>query len=199
MAKKSRLAKLFVSLGIKGIVCMLCLASIGVALVTYTTAITANPTVQLTQGATTASFQPYINEQNVNRYVPGDLAEPVLVTDNTATYCFKVVTDAHKVCAVKIELTGAVDDAKFSRFDITVESSTGGAWGAETIYLAATGTGTKTAINGLIAGDAGYVHQATSSTVYYLVKITYSYDLVDDSDPIPITLRLTPLPADGFT
>lgn len=199
MVKKSKLFKLFVLLGFKGILCIICLASVGAALVTYTSSITATPTLQLTQGATTATWTLYINEVNQVRYLPGGFTEPTLNTADTTTYCFKVVTDTHKVCAVNVELTAAVDAAKFSRFDITVLSSTGGSWGAETLYSGATGTGTKTAIDGLTPGDAGYVHQASSSTVYYLIKVTYSYDLVDYNDAIPITVRLTPLPQDDFT
>lgn len=196
--KKSKLFKLFLSLGIKGIVCILCLASMAVALVTYTAQITATPTVQLTQGSTTAAWTLYVNEVDQVRYMPGGLTEATLNTGDTATYCFKVVTDANKVCAVKVELTTAMDPAKFSKFDITVRSSTGDAWGAETLYAASTGAGTKAAIDGL-ASDAGYIHQAVSSTNYYEVKVTYSYDLVDNSTAIPITLRLTPLPQDSFT
>ncbi len=198
MAKQSRFFKLFVSLGIKGIVCILCLASVGVALVTYTAQITATPTLQLAQGATTATWTLYVNEVDQVRYMPGGFTEATLDTGDSATYCFRVVTDAQKVCAVKVELTAAMDSEKFSKFDITVRSSTGGAWGAETLYAASTGAGTKAAIDGLTLGDAGYVHQAVSSTVYYEVKVTYSYDLVDDQTPIPITLRLTPLPQDSF-
>ncbi len=197
--KKSKLFKLFLSLGIKGIVCILCLASMAVALVTYTAQITATPTVQLTQGATTAAWTLYVNEVDQVRYMPGGLTEATLDTGDTATYCFRVVTDAQKVCAVKVELTTAMDPTKFSKFDITVRSSTGDAWGAETLYAASTGAGTKAAIDGLTLGDAGYVHQAVSTTKYYEVKVTYSYDLVDNSTAIPITLRLTPLPQDSFT
>ncbi len=199
MVNKNKLFKLFVSLGIKGIMCILCLASMGVALVTYTTQITATPTLQLTQGATTATWMLYVNEVDQVRYMPGGFTEPTLDTGNSATYCFRVVTDAYKVCAVKVELITAMDPTKFSKFDITVRSSTGAAWGAETLYSAATGGGTKAAIDGLTPGDAGYVHQAASSTKYYEVKVTYSYDLVDNSTEIPITLRLTPLPQDGLT
>jgi hypothetical protein len=199
MVKKSKLFKLLVSLGIKGVLCIICLASIATALVTYSTAITANPTVQLTQGATSATWTLYVNEVDQVRYLPGGFSEPTLSTGNTATYSFKVVTDGNKVCAVKVALDAAVDNTKFSQFDITVRSSTGSDWGPETIYSASTGTSTKDSINGLTLGDAAYIHQTTFTTKYYEVKVTYSYDLLDDNSAVPITLRLTPLPQDSFT
>lgn len=199
MIKKSKLFKLLVSLGIKGILCIICLASVATALVTYTTAITVNPTVQLTQGATTATWTLYINEVDQVRYLPGGFDKSTLNTANTATYSFKVTTDANRVCAVKVELDAAVDENKFSKFDLTVLSSTGTDWSAETLYSASTGTGTKAAIDGLTTGDAAYIHQSTSTTMYYEVKVTFSYNLVDDTTPIPITMRLTPLPQGSFT
>lgn len=131
--------------------------------------------------------------------MPGGFSEPTLDTGDTGTYSFKVVTDANKVCAVKVELTTAMDTSKFSKFDITVQSSTGDAWGAETLYAASTGGTTKVAVNGLIQGDVAYIHQTTSSEKYYEVKVTYSYDKVDDNTPIPVYLRLTPLPQNNFT
>ena len=198
MLKKSKLFKLLVALGVKGILCIVCLASVGTALVTYSIVITATPIAQFTQGSTTASWSLYINEVDQVRYVPGGFTEPTLDTGDTGTYCFKVVTDANKVCAIKVELESAVDDEKFSRFDITVRSSTGGAWGAETLYSASTGVDTKAAIDGLTAADAAYIHQPVSTTKYYEVVVTYSYDLVDTTTEIPITVKLTPLPQDSF-
>ena len=92
-----------------------------------------------------------------------------------------------------------MDPLKFSKFDITVSSSTGGAWGTGTLYAASTGGTTKDAVDELIQGDAAYVHQTNSDTKYYEIKVTYSYNLVDDNNPIPVVLKLTPLPQDSFT
>ena len=131
--------------------------------------------------------------------MPDQFTPPTLDTDNTGTYSFKVVTDANKVCAVKVEFVTAMDLLKFSKFDITVSSSTGGAWGTETLYAASTGGTTKDAVDGLIQGDAAYVHQTNSDIKYYEIKVTYSYNLVDDNNPIPVVLKLTPLPQSSFT
>ena len=198
MVKKSKLLKLLVSLGAKGILCIICLASVGAALVTFSTAVTLTSTVQLTQGVNTAAWTIYVNEQNLIKYIPGGAAELTLDTGNTATYSFKVVTDANKVCAVQVGLVAAVDDTKFSKFDITVRSSTGEGWSDETLYAASTGTGTKAAVNGLVADDVAYIHQAESTTKYYEVKVTYSYDLLSSDAGIGLTLNTIPLPQDSF-
>lgn len=127
--KKSKLVKLFFSLCINGIICLICLASVVVALVDYQGTVTTSPTRQLTVGTITDAWTIYVNEVNHVRYVPGvpdQFTPPTLDTDNTGTYSFKVVTDANKVCAVKVELVTAMDPLKFSKFDITVSSSTGG-------------------------------------------------------------------------
>ena len=194
MLNKGKITKLFVSLGIKGILCLICLASVGFALVTYTNAVTISPTVQLSVGTATASFTIYVNEVNQARYIPGGFSEPTLNTGDTSTYSFKVVTDANKVCAVKVDLTSAIDESKFSNFIITVRSSTGESWGAETLYTASTGETTKASINGLTLDDAAYIHQAVSTTKYYEIQVTYSYDKVSDNTQIPVTFRFTPLP-----
>jgi hypothetical protein len=92
-----------------------------------------------------------------------------------------------------------MDASKFSNFDIIVRSSTGGAWGSETLYVASTGDTTKASINGLTLGDAAYVHQAVSTTKYYEIQVTYSYDKVNDTSQIPVTFQFTPLPQDDFS
>jgi hypothetical protein len=202
MLKKSKLVKLFVSLGINGIICIICLASVAVALVNYQGTVTTSPTRQLTVGTISDAWTIYVNEVNQVRYVPGvpdQFTLPTLDTGDTGTYSFKVVTDANKVCAVKVELVTAMDPLKFSRFDITVSSSTGGAWGTETLYAGSTGGTTKAAVDGLIQGDAAYVHQANSDTKYYEIKVTYSYDKIDNNTQIPVVLELTPLPQNDFT
>ena len=131
--------------------------------------------------------------------MPGDFSEPTLNTSDTNTYALKVVTDSNKVCAVKIELTAAVNSSKFSNFEVTVRSSTGGAWSDETLYAASTGATTKTYVDGLVSSDAAYIHQAVSTTKYYEIKVTYSYDKVDETAQIAITFQYTPLPQDNFT
>jgi hypothetical protein len=201
MVTKSKLVKLFISLGVKGILCIICLASVGAALVTYTTNIAITPTVQLTQGETTATWTLYVNEFNLNKYIPsgdGGVTEMVLNPADPHSYSFKVVTDADKVCAVKVELVAPVDTEKFSKFDITVLSSTGTSWDPEPLYTTSTGSTTKAAVNGLLADQVGYVHQDVTTTKYYEVKVNYNYDLKADDTPITVTLRVTPLPQDGF-
>lgn len=202
MLSKAKLRKLVLSIGIKGIICLFCLGSIGFALVTYTTAVTITPVVQLSPGVATEAFNVYVNDQNKVRYVPGGTngeSETTLNTGDTTTYAFKVVTDAAKVCAIEVNLQTAMDEAKFSSFTITVLSSTGGAWSAETLYVAATGSTTKASINGLTPGDTAYIHQATGTTKYYEIQITYSYDIVDDTAQIVPTFVYTPYAQDGFT
>jgi hypothetical protein len=202
MVTKSKLAKLSVTLGIKGILIIVCLASVTTALVTYSTNVTISPFVQLTQGHNSVAWEVIVNEVNEPRYIPGDNAgysEVTLDTSNSSTYCFKVTTDAMKVCAVKIELGSAVSSSSFSQFEMTVYSSTGGAWSSETIYSNQNGGTTKAYIDGLTPSDAGYIHQANSATKYYEVKVTYSCDAGDSGTQIPVTLVLTPLPMDNFS
>lgn len=190
--------KLKAVLGINGFLCLMSLTAIALALVTYTASVTITPTKQFTIGATASSWTVYVNDVNKVRYLPGGSTEPTLNTSNTNTYAFKVVTDANQVCAVKIELTSAVNSSKFSNFNITTRSSTGGAWADETLYAASTGSTTKSYINGLTAGDAGYIHQGVSTTTYYEIKVTYSYDKVDATAQVTVTFQYTPLPQDSF-
>jgi hypothetical protein len=185
-------------LSIKSILCIILLTATAGALVLYTASVTVNPTRQTTIGATTASWSIYVNEVNQMRYLPGEFSESSLDTGDSSTYAAKVVTDSHKVCAVKIELTSAVSSSKFSNFNITVRSSTGGAWSDETLYASTTGSTTKAYIDGLAPGDVAYLHQTTSSTKYYEIKVTYSYDKVDETDQLVVTFQYTPLPQDSF-
>lgn len=191
--------KLLTILGVKGILSVASLTAIALALVVYTVAVTVNPTQQFTVGAPSASWTVYVNDVNQVRYLPGGFTEPTLDTGDSSTYAFKVVTDANKVCAIKIQLTSAVDGSKFSNFNITVRSSTGGAWSDETLYAGNTGATTKSYVNGLTGGDSGYIHQAASTTNYYEVKVTYSYDNVDETAQVTVTFQYTPLPQDNFT
>ena len=184
-------------LGLKGILVLSLLTTIGFALVTYSGTVTINPTQQFTIGATSDTWTVYVNEVNQLRYLPGTTSQPTFDSGDTGTYAFSVVTDASKVCAVQIELTSAMDNAKFTNFDITLQYWTGAAWADATLYNAATGSTTVTEIDGLTT-TAGYIHQAVSTTTYYLVKVTYSYDLVDTTDQITATFQYTPLPQDSF-
>jgi hypothetical protein len=195
--------KLEAILGLKGFLCFVSLTMIALALVTYTASVTITPTQQFTVGATSASWTVYMNDVNETRYLPGSgsppgSSEPTFNASDTETYAFKAVTDADKVCAVKIELMSAVNSSKFSEFQITVEYWNGSAWDAETLYDAATGSGTKSYIDGLTSGDFGYIHQGTLETTYYLLKVVYSYDLTDEATQITATFQYTPLPQDSF-
>ncbi len=199
----NRIKKLGAILGLKGFLCFVSLTMIALALVTYTASVTITPTQQFTVGATSASWTVYMNDVNETRYLPGSGSpagslEPTFNASDTETYAFKAVTDADKVCAVKIELTSAINSSKFSRFQITVKYWNGSAWDAETLYDAATGSSTKSYIDGLTSGDSGYIHQGTSETTYYLLKVAYSYDLTDETTQITATFQYTPLPQDSF-
>ena len=191
--------KILAILGIKGLLAVSALMTIAMALVVYTAAVTVNPTQQLTIGATSASWTVYVNDVNQVRYLPNGFTEPTLNTDDSSTYAFKTATDANKVCAIKIELTSAIDGAKFSNYNIAIRSSTGGAWSDETIYVGATGATTKSYINGLTGGEVGYIHQIASTTKYYEIKVTYSYDKVDSIAQVTSTFQYTPLPQDSFS
>jgi len=190
-------------LGVKVFLSLVSLTMIAIALVTYTASVTITPTQQFTVGATSASWTVYMNDVNETRYLPGSgspagSSEPTFNSSDTETYAFKAVTDAYKVCAVRIELTSAVNSSKFSKFQITVKYWNGSAWDAETLYDAATGSSTKSYIDGLTSGDFGYIHQGTLETTYYLLKVVYSYDLTDETTQITATFEYTPLPQDSF-
>lgn len=185
-------------LGVKGFLSLTSLTMIAFALVTYTATVTVNPTQQFTIGATSSSWTIYVNDVDEVRYLPGGSSEPTFNASDSATYAFKVVTDAAKVCAVKIELTSEVNSSKFSKFEITVEYWIGSAWTNETLYDAPTGATPKSYINGLTPGDAGYVHQNASTTRYYLIRVIYSYDLVGETTEVATTFQYTPLPQDSF-
>ena len=205
MKSLNLLKKLIFILGIKGLLCLASLTVVVLALVSYTATVTIAPTTQFTIGAATASWTVYVNDVNQLRYLPGTgtpsgSLKPVLNAANTSTFAFKVVTDAAMVSAVNITLTSAVNSTKFSKFQITAMfwNSTISAWQVGTLYAAATGSTTKSYINGLTAGDSGYVHHATSLTRCYLIQVTYSYDLVDATASVNVTFRYTPLPQASF-
>jgi hypothetical protein len=198
MANKRKLYKLFMSLGVKGALCLICLVAVGFSLVTYTSSVVISPMEQLSVGERNASWNIYVNEVNQTRYMPGGFSEPTLNPSDTSTYAFRVVTDSNKVCAVEVQLSSAMNASEFSNFEITVLSSTGGSWGQEPLYAASTGTTAKAYIDGLVQGSTAYIHQDVSTVKYYLVQVTYSYDLVNQTSQIPMTFQFTPLPQDGF-
>jgi len=195
----NKIKKIGAVLGVKGVLSVASLMTIAVALVVYSAAVTINPTQQFTIGASSDTWNVYVNEVDEVRYLPGGDSEPTFDSGNTSTYAFRVVTDASKVCAVKIELTSAMNTSKFSEFTITANYWTGAAWASATLYDSNTGSTTITEIDGLSAGDAGYLHQTASADVYYLVEVSYSYDLVDDTTQVTANFQYTPLAQDSFT
>lgn len=198
--------KLSAVLGIKGALCLASLTVVALALVSYTATVTIAPTTQFTIGATTATWTIYVNDVEQLRYLPGagtpsGSQQPGAPSDDDPnTFAFKVVTDAARVCAVNITLTSVVNSSKFSKFEIRVMwwNSTASAWQDETLYAGATGSTTKSYIDGLTSDDAGYVHHAASLTRYYLIKVTYSYDLVDATTSVTVIFQYTPLPQASF-
>jgi len=189
-----KIRKIGMILGLKGYLAVGSLLTIALALVVYSASVTVTPTQQFAVGSSSDSWTIYVNELDQIRYLPGGFSEPAFDSSDPNTYAFRVVTDAEKTCAVKIELSSPIDAGKLSNFDITVDYWTGAAWAPATLYDSATGTTTVTEIDGLSAGVAGYIHQPVSITTYYLVKATYSYDLVDDTTQITATFQYTPLP-----
>ncbi len=189
-----QIRKIGIILGLKGYLAVGSLLAIALALVVYSASVTVTPTQQFTIGSSSDSWAIYVNELDQIRYLPGGSSQPAFNSSDPSTYAFRVVTDDDKPCAVKIEITTAMDSGKFSNFDITVDYWTGAAWAPATLYDSATGSTTITEIDGLSADAAGYVQQAMSTTRHYLVKTTYSYDLVDDTTQITATFQYTPLP-----
>jgi hypothetical protein len=193
-------------LGLNGLLCLASLIVVALALVSYTATVTVAPATQFTIGATTATWTVYVNDVNQLRYLPGSGSpagsqQPGTPSDaNPNTFAFKVATDSDRVCAVNITLTSAVSSSKFSKFQIMVMfwNSTASAWQDGTLYAGATGSSTKSYIDGLTSEDCGYVHHAASLTRYYLIKVMYSYDLVDATTSITVTFQYTPLPQASF-
>lgn len=190
--------KIGAALGLKGILCIVSLTMIALALVAYQANVTINPIQQFNIGAASDSWTVYVNDVDKVRYLPGGFTESAFNASDPNTYAFKVITDANQVCAVKIELTSAVNSSKFSKFQITVKYWNGSAWDNETLYSAPTGSVTKDYINGLTSGDAGYVHQGPSVTKWYLICVLYSYDQTDETTQVDVTFKYTPLPQDSF-
>lgn len=190
-------------LGLKGIIAIASLMIIVAALVSYTATVTITVVSQLTQGKASQAWDISPNDVNEVRYLPaattvGD-SLPTFSAGDSDTWAFKVVTDANKVCAVKIELTAAVNNTKYSKFEITVMwyNTTALAWQDATLYTAASGGTTKSYINGRTDPvDSGYIRQGLSDTRYYLIKVTYSYDVDENADSV--TFQYTPYALDSF-
>ena len=195
-------------LGLKGIIAIASLMIIVAALVSYTATVTITVVSQLTQGKASQAWDISPNDVNEVRYLPaattvGD-SLPTFSAGDSDTWAFKVVTDANKVCAVKIELTAAVNNTKYSKFEITVMwyNTTALAWQDATLYTAASGGTTKSYINGRTGWpsgsvDSGYIRQGLSDTKYYLIRVTYSYGDAENADSV--TFRYTPYALDSFT
>ena len=186
--------KIGLILGLKGILAISSLITIAMALVIYSTSVTVMPIQQFTIGSTSDSWTIYVNEVDQVRYLPGGFVPPTFDQNDLETYSFRVLTDTEKSCAVKIELTSAIDGGKYSKFDITVDFWTGASWASAIIYDSASGATSISEIDGLSASAVGYIHQDVSTLTYYLVKATYSYDLVDDTTQTTATFQYTPLP-----
>ena len=185
-------------LGTKGVLAIASLVTIAVALVVYSAAVTITPTLQFTIGASSDSWNVYINEVDEVRYLPGGDSTPTFDSGDTGTYAFRVNTDASKVCAVQIELTTAMDSALFSDFNITVSYDASGSWVSATLYDSSEGGSTITEIDGLTT-TAGYIQHPASADRYYLVEVAYSYDLVDTTTAVTADFQYTPLAQDDFT
>ena len=177
-------------------------AASAAVLLMYTQTLTLTPYKQFSLGTSTVSWTAYVNEIDQNIYVPSGAAPSDLEEFNATTYAFSVQTDANKVCAVKIELATPVSNLDFSNFDITVLTWTPGipsTWTPATLYNAPTGTTTVTDLDGLATGASAYIHQAANTpTTFYLVRVTYSYNLVDTTTPYTIDFKYTPLPQNSF-
>jgi hypothetical protein len=187
----SKIRKISAVLGIKGLLAIASLTSIAIALVVYTTAVTITPATQFTLGPTTYSWNVYVNDINAVRYLPGDTVTP----PTGATYAFSLDT-TNRGCAVQIQLTSAMSSGLFSNFDITVmyyDSTTG--WTLEQLYDAPTGGNPISSINGLTT-NAGFIQQASGAgATSYLIRVTYSYDIVATTTPVTATFQYTPLPS----
>jgi hypothetical protein len=188
----SKIRKIRALLGIKGLLAIASLTTIAMALVVYTASVTITPTAQFTLGVDTESWTAYINEVNQVRYLPGGDTLPA----TGATNAFSLDT-TNRDCAVRIELTSPMDSGLFSNFDITVmwyDASVPG-WVSAQLYDSATGGSTITSIDGLTP-NAGFIRQALGTgATSYLIRVTYSYDIVDDTAGVTAPFQYTPLPA----
>ncbi|NIQ05365.1 MAG: hypothetical protein GWO20_06450 [Candidatus Korarchaeota archaeon] len=194
------LKKVAAVLGLKGVLCVASLTLVALALVSYTATLTITPVSPFTMGATTDSWTIYVNDVDEVRYLPGEgtpagSTVPAMAPNGGAnTYAFRVNTDAGASMAVNITLTSPVNNSEFSKFEITVlrYNSSTTQWDNATLYDAPTGGSTKSYIDGL-TNDYGYIQQSTSLSRYYLMKVVYSFDLVDVTTAITVDFNYTPL------
>jgi hypothetical protein len=185
----SKIRKISAVLGIKGLLAIASLTTVAIALVVYTASVTITPATQFTLGVSSDSWAVYINDVDQVRYLPGGSILP-----DSSSYAFSLDT-TNRGCAVQIELTSAMDSARFSRFDITVMYWDGSGWTSAQLYDSATGGSTITSIDGTTT-NAGFIRQASgTSTTYYLVQVTYSYDQVALLGSVTATFQYTPLPS----
>jgi hypothetical protein len=191
----SKIRKISAVLGIKGLLAVASLTSIAIALVVYTTAVTITPATQFTLGPQTYAWDVMVNDVDAVKYLPGTLGDTAPPATG-AIYAFTLDTTA-RGCAVQIELTSAMDGGLFSNFDITVmyyDPLIPG-WTSAQLYDSATGGSTITSIDGLTT-NAGFIRQAAGTgATSYLIRVTYSYDIVDDTNSAVATFQYTPLPS----
>jgi len=141
-------------LGLKGILCLAALTVVTLALVSYTATVTITPVNPFAQGATADAWTIYVNDLDQVRYLPGEGTPAGSTVPSTSpnggsnTYAFRVNTDAGRSMAVNITLVSPVDNAKFSKFEITVLfwNATDSSWDDATLYDAPTGGSTKSYI-----------------------------------------------------
>ncbi len=198
---KDLIKKVSAILGLKGVLCLFSLSIVTLALVSYTATVTITPVNPLTQGATAEDWTIYINDIDEVRYLPGAGTPAGSTVPSTSpnggsdTYAFKVDTDAGRSMAVNVTLTSPVNNTKFSKFEISVLfwNASDSSWDDATLYDAPTGGSTKPYIDGL-TNDYGYIQQSVSTSRYYLMKVTYSYDLVETTTVVTVSFNYIPLP-----
>jgi hypothetical protein len=198
---KELIKKLRAILGLKGILCFASLTIVTLALVSYTATVTITPVKPFAQGAAGDNWTIYVNDVDEVRYLPGEGTPAGSTVPSTSpnggsdTYAFKVDTDSGRSMAVNITLASPVNTSKFSKFEITALfwNSTDSSWDDATLYDAPTGGSTKSYIDGLTS-DYGYIQQPVSTSRYYLMRVTYSYDLVETTTVITVSFNYIPLP-----
>jgi len=187
------IAKLRATLEKRNLPCFAALIMIALTLVACI--ILAQPP-QFIIGATSASWRIDPSDVDQVRYLPGTgtptgSQQPSAPTDASPnTFAFKVITGVFRVSTTSIKLTSAVDNTRFSKFQITVQrwDSTASAWKDETLYTDISST-VKPYINGLENPlDIGYTHQAALTSGYYLIKLTC---LGDTATPVTIIFQYT--------
>ena len=191
--------KLKAALGIKGFLCIASLITIALAFMVYYADVIITPETLFTMGVTSDSWTVYVNDYNETRYLPSDPASAPPGSSppiDNSTYAFYVSTSADKACAVNITMQTPADNNTFSSFYITVKQwKLGTGWVNVTLYDAATGGSTKDFIRGTNAtNDFGYVRQSGIASMYYVICVTYSYDIVDTLSQVTVTFQYTPLP-----